>query len=233
MVGCRLLNKNGDLRVIDFQLIQESIPTLLQGLLVTIEISTISCLIGFSLGTLLAIIQTSNIPLFNFFITAYLIIIRGTPMLIQILFAFYLLPQLGITLPPIWAAIIAIGLNSAAYISQVIKSGITSVSKGQIEAAQVLGFSKMQTTRYIILPQAMRVVLPALGNEFITLIKDSSLASIIGVAELTRQGKFIFSRTFDPITIYFVVAFLYLVLTSLVSFLVMKLEQRMGQHVKN
>ena len=219
--------------MIDFQLIQESIPTLLQGLLVTIEISTIGCVIGFSLGTLLAIIQTSNIPLFNFFIIVYLTIIRGTPMLIQILFAFYLLPQLGITLPPILAAIIAIGLNSAAYISQVIKSGITSVSKGQIEAAQVLGFSKMQTTRYIILPQAMRVVLPALGNEFITLIKDSSLASIIGVAELTRQGQFIISRTFEVTTIFFAVAFLYLVLTSLVSFLIMKLEQRMQLHVKN
>ncbi len=219
--------------MIDFQLIQESIPTLLQGLLVTIEISTIGCVIGFSLGTLLAIIQTSNIPLFNFFIIVYLTIIRGTPMLIQILFAFYLLPQLGITLPPILAAIIAIGLNSAAYISQVIKSGITSVSKGQIEAAQVLGFSKIETTRYIILPQAMRVVLPALGNEFITLIKDSSLASIIGVAELTRQGQFIISRTFEVTTIFFAVAFLYLVLTSLVSFLIMKLEQRMQLHVKN
>lgn len=219
--------------VIDFQLIQESIPTLLQGLLVTIKISTIGCVIGFSLGTLLAIIQTSNILLFNFFITIYLTIIRGTPMLIQILFAYYLLPQLGITLSPTWAAIIAIGLNSAAYISQIIKSGITSVSKGQIEAAQVLGFSKIQTIRYIILPQAMRVVLPALGNEFITLIKDSSLASIIGVAELTRQGRMIISRTYDVVTIFFAVAFLYLILTSLISFLVMKLEQRMGQHAKN
>ncbi len=219
--------------MIDFQLIQESIPTLLQGLLVTIEISSIGCLIGFSLGTLLAVIGASNIPLLNFFVTIYITIIRGTPMLIQIFFAFYLLPQLGITLPPIWAAIIAIGLNSAAYISQVIKSGIASVSKGQIEAAQVLGFSKIQTARYIILPQAIRVVLPALGNEFITLIKDSSLASIIGVAELTRQGQFIISRTLDVATIFSAVAFLYLVLTSLVSFLVMKLEQRMGQHVKN
>ncbi len=218
--------------MIDFQLIQESIPALLQGLLVTIEISTIGCIIGFSLGTFFAIIQTSNIPFLHYLVNIYVTFIRGTPMLIQILFTYYLLPQLGITLPTIWAAIIAIGLNSAAYISQVIKAGISSVSKGQREAAQVLGFSTIQTIRYIVLPQAMRVVLPALGNELITLIKDSSLASIIGVAELTKQGRIIISRTYDAITIFFTVALLYLILTSLVSLFVMKLEQR-GQHVKN
>ncbi len=219
--------------MIDFQLIQESIPALLQGLLITIQISSIGCVIGLSLGTLLAIIQTSNIPLLGSLVTIYITIIRGTPMLIQILFTFYLLPQLGVTLPTIWAAIIAIGLNSSAYISQVIKSGIRSVSKEQIEAAQVLGFTSIQTTRYIILPQAIRVVLPALGNEFITLIKDSSLASIIGVAELTKQGRIIISHTYDAISIFFAIALLYLILTTLVSLFVAKLEQRMHLHVKN
>jgi His/Glu/Gln/Arg/opine family amino acid ABC transporter permease subunit len=219
--------------MIDFQLIKESLPSLFQGLFVTIKISTIGCLIGFSLGTFLAIIQTSAIPVLNFFVNVYVTFIRGTPMLIQILFIYYLLPQLGIMLPTTWAAIIAIGLNSAAYISQVIKSGIGSVNKGQREAAQVLGFSTLQTVRYIILPQAMRVVLPALGNELITLIKDSSLASIIGVAELTKEGRIIISRTYDAISIFFIVALFYLVLTSLISLLVMKLEQRMQQHAKN
>jgi len=220
--------------MIDFQLIQESLPSLFQGLLVTIEISTIGCLIGFSFGTFLAIIQTSNIFLLSSFISFYITITRGTPMLIQILFVYYLLPQLGIMLPTMWAAIIAIGLNSAAYISQVIKSGIASVSKGQLEAAQVLGFSKMQTIRYIILPQAIRVVLPALGNEFITLIKDSSLASIVGVAELTMEGRIIISRTYDAITVFFAIALIYLILTSFISFIVMKLEQRMMHtYVKN
>lgn len=212
--------------MIDISLIIDSLPMLLEGLLVTLQIAGVGCGIGLSLGTLLALMQTSQLGLLRGIVATYVTIIRGTPMLIQILCAYYVLPQIGIQIPAIWAAIIAIGLNSAAYISQIIRSGISSVSIGQIEAGKVLGLTTTQIARYIVLPQAFRVVLPALGNEFVTLIKDSSLASMIGVAELSRQGRLIISHTYDAISIFLAVAILYLIITTAISLIIAKLEQR-------
>lgn len=216
--------------MIDIQLIIDSLPLLLQGVLITLQISGIGCGIGLCLGTLLALMQTSTFRLLRAPVIIYVTIIRGTPMLIQILCAYYVLPQFGVTIPTTWVAIIAISLNSAAYISQIIRSGISSISTGQIEAGKVLGLTHTQIARYIILPQAFRVVLPALGNEFVTLIKDSSLASIIGVAELSMQGRLITSRTYDAITVFFAVALLYLIMTTTISLIVAKLEQRTKLH---
>jgi His/Glu/Gln/Arg/opine family amino acid ABC transporter permease subunit len=217
--------------IIDFNLIIEYLPVLLRGLVVTLQIAAAGCCIGLILGTVLALMQTSKNRLFRFFVTCYVVIIRGTPMLIQIVFASILLPRFGIS--ALWTAIIAIGLNSAAYISQIIRSGISSVGIGQFEAAKVLGFSTSDTIVYIVLPQALRTTLPTLGNEFVTLIKDSALASIIGVSELTKQASFVKSKTFDAITVYVAVAILYLILTSTVSFLIARLEKRMNIHAQD
>lgn len=218
--------------MIHIDLIISSLPVLLKGLGVSLQIAFLSSCIGISLGTILALIQTSTIRPLTWLVIIFVNIIRGTPMLIQIFFAMYLLPQIGITLAPFWVAIIAIGLNSSAYISQIIRSGIGAINKGQLEAAQVLGLSKIQTIRYIILPQALALVLPGLGNEFITLIKDSSLASLIGVSELTKEGRLIMSRTLDAITIYAVIAVLYLAVTITISCILFKLEERIN-HAKN
>lgn len=219
--------------MIDFNLIIEYLPTLLQGLIITLQLAAIASCIGLVLGTVFALMHTSHNKILRSIVNVYVVIIRGTPMLIQILCAYFLLPQIGIHIPAFWTAIIAIGLNSAAYISQVLRTGIAAVGREQIEAAQVLGFSTSDTIRYIVLPQALRTTLPALGNEFVTLIKDSALASLIGVAELTKQANFVKSRTFDAITVYFAVAILYLILTSTVSFLVARLEKRMNIHAQD
>lgn len=219
--------------MIDFNLIIEYTPVLLRGLIITLEIAAAASCIGLILGIVLAFMQTSNQRILWSIVSAYVIIIRGTPMLIQILCAYFLLPHIGIHISALWTAIIAIGLNSAAYISQVMRSGIASVGRGQIEAAKVLGFSTQDTIKYIVLPQALRTTLPALGNEFVTLIKDSALASLIGVAELTKQANFIKSKTFDAISVYFAVAVLYLILTSTVSFIVSRLEKRMNIHAQD
>ena len=219
--------------MIDFQLIQDSLPLLLKGAAVTLQIAAFSTLIGILLGTLLALLQTSKSALARWLVNIYVTIIRGIPMLIQITFAYYVLPQFGIQFPAFLVAVIAIGLNSAAYVSQIIKSGIRSIGKGQIEAGRVLGLSNMQITRSIILPQAFRAMIPALGNEFITLIKDSSLASVIGVVELTKEGNFIRGRTFDALTVFAAVAFIYLIITTTLSLLINWFEQRMNRHVKN
>jgi His/Glu/Gln/Arg/opine family amino acid ABC transporter permease subunit len=208
-------------------------PALLRGLLVTLEIAALGCAIGMSLGTLLGTLQALGPRIGRWVVGLYVTLIRGTPMLIQIICVFYVLPQLGIRIPTFWAATLAIGLNSAAYISQVIRSGIASVSRGQIEAARVLGLSKGTIVYVIILPQAIRAVLPALGNEFITLVKDSSLASTIGVAELSKEGSLIRSRTLDALTIFFGVALLYLIVTTTLSLGVAYLERKMNPDAQN
>ena len=154
-------------------------------------------------------------------------------MLVQILFAYYVLPQFGITIAPFWAATLAIGFNSSAYISQILRSGINAVSKGQIEAARALGMNMRQTMQYIVIPQAFRVTLPALGNELITLVKDSSLASIIGVMELSKEASIIRSHTYDAFSILIAVSCIYLVLTALISLAVQTLDKAVNSHVRN
>lgn len=215
--------------MIDTTLLVQSLPALLAGAVVTIEIAALSCAMGLTLGILLGIAHSSKNILLRTAVGFYTTIIRGTPMIIQILFVTYAIPQLlNITIPYFWSATIAIGLNSAAYISQIIRSGISSVDKGQIEAARVLGLSKTQTMRYIILPQAIQVVLPALGNEFITLVKDSSLASLVNVVELTKAGRLIESRTYDALTVYCGVGLIYLVITTTLSLIMDHFERRMN-----
>ncbi len=217
--------------MIDLMVVATYWPFFLQGTLVSLQIAAYSCCIGVTGGTLMALAQTRGNWIIRTLVHLYVTLMRGTPMLIQIAFAVFVLPQLCIKLSLFWAATIAIGCNSAAYLSQTIRSGIASVGKGQLEAAQVLGFTSLQTTRYIILPQALRVVLPALTNEFITLIKDSSLASTVGVMELAKQGSYIKNETYDALTVYCIIALIYLVITSTVAYALSHLEQRMNRHV--
>ncbi len=216
---------------IDLDLLYQSMPSLLRGAWVSLQIAAFGCAIGLTFGTLLGIMHAGSNKILRILVALYANILRGTPMLVQIAFAYFVLPEVGITMPPFWTAVLAIGLNSSAYISQIIRSGIASVSKGQIEAARVLGLSSFTITSAIVLPQALRIVLPALGNEFITLIKDSSLASTIGVMELSKEGSIIRSQTYDAFTTYAGVAICYLIMTTTLSLIVNALERRMNKHV--
>lgn len=218
--------------IIDFNLIAQYWPNFLRGAIVTLQIASLGCALGISLGSALGILQSYGNRFIRMLIALYVTLVRGTPMLIQIAFIVFVLPQIGIRIPEFWGATLAIGLNSSAYVSQIIRSGITSISKGQTEAARALGLTKLQTIRFIVFPQAIRTVIPALGNEFITLIKDSSLASTVGVMELSKEAWYIRSRTFDALTVYFAVAVVYLLITTVLSLLVAYAEQRMNRHVK-
>ncbi len=215
--------------MIDTQLIIRSLPLLLAGTWISIKITVAALVIGIVLGTILGIAHAKASWPIRWLVAAYVTIIRGTPMLIQITFFYYVLPLLGISFSNLVTAILAIGFNSSAYISQVIKSGICAVDKDQSEAARVLGFTRMQTIFYIILPQAVRYVLPSLVNEGITLMKDSALASIIGVPELYKEARSLISQTYDVITIFVFVAAIYLVLTSIISLLAYYIERKMGE----
>ncbi len=213
--------------------LQQIIPQLLNGAGVTLFIAACSSALGFIGGTLLAIAQSSGNKALRVAVTFYVTVIRGTPLLLQIMFFFLMLSSFGISISALSTAILAIGINSGAYISQIVKSGIAAVSKGQIEAARTLGISSFDITRYIVLPQALRVVVPALGNEFVTLIKESSLASAIGVMELYMRGNVIISQAFNALTVYALTGLIYLAMTSFVSLLVLKLEHSLNKHVRN
>lgn len=213
--------------MIDFSLIYQSLPSLLHGASLSLQIAVMAAAIGLVLGVPLAFCEQSKSLSVRAFTWAYVNLFRGTPMLVQILFVYYVLPQFDVMIPPYWAATLAIGLNSSAYISEIVRGGISAVPFGQIEAAQTLGMSPYATKRYIVFPQAFRVAIPALGNELVTLVKDSSLASIIGVMELSKEGSVIRSRTYDAFSVLLAVSCIYLVMTSLISFGVRLYEKRM------
>lgn len=220
--------------MINVALIQAALPQLFHGALISIGLAGCSLCIGFVGGTILALLQTGGHTVVRSLVNIYTTIIRGTPMLIQITFlAYVLLPQLGIHVSAFCAAVIAIGLNSSAYISQIMRAGIISINKGQIEAAKTLGIGRRDLIRYIILPQALRVVLPALGNESITLIKDSSLASLIGVAELYKEGQIVISQTYDSLSVYCALAIFYLCITTILSYIFSHIEKRSNPHANN
>ncbi len=216
--------------VIDSEFISRVLPQLLEGAGITLIIALSAATIGFVGGTFLGIAQTSKSLLLRTTVTIFVTVIRGTPLILQIMFFWLMLSSLGIFISALSTAILAIGINSCAYISQVVRSGISSVPRGQIEAAQTLGLSKYNITRYIVLPQALRIVIPALGNEFVTLIKESSLASTIGVLELYMRGGIIVSQAFNALTVYALVGLIYLAMTSVLSLIILKIEHSLNQH---
>ena len=219
--------------MIDFEFIGRVLPQLLQAAQVTLILAAGSATIGFFGGTVLGIAQSSSNTFLRWLVTLAVTIIRGTPLLLQIMFFFLMLSQLGIHISVLTTAVIAIGINSSAYISQIIRSGIASVSKGQIEAARSLGISPYDITRYIVLPQALRTVIPALGNEFVTLIKESSLASTIGVVELYARGSIIMSQAYNALAVYGLTGLIYLIMTTILSLIILKIEHSMNKHARN
>ncbi|MBR3622206.1 MAG: amino acid ABC transporter permease, partial [Selenomonadaceae bacterium] len=186
-----------------FELVINSLPLLLTGAAVTIEITALSITLGIIIGLFAGIARISKIRLIRYAAAVYVDFFRGTPLLVQIFIIYFALPLLtGQRIDPFIAAITACGINSGAYVAEIFRAGITSVDKGQMEAGRSLGMTWVDTMRYIIIPQAFRRVIPPLGNEFIALLKDSSLVSVIGFEELTRNGQLIIARTYGAMEIW-------------------------------
>lgn len=207
---------------------------LVEGLLNTILITIVAILIGIALGFLLALVRVAHdrngsFKILNFLAKLYVTIIRGTPMMVQLLIIYFVIFE-SVNVSKILVAIIAFGLNSAAYLCEVIRSGIMSIDRGQFEAGQSLGLSYSVMMRSIILPQALKNVLPAIGNEFIALLKETSIAGYIGLQDLTKGGDIIRSITYEPLLPLLAVALVYLTLVSLLSALVSKLERRLKKN---
>jgi His/Glu/Gln/Arg/opine family amino acid ABC transporter permease subunit len=199
------------------------------GIKITILLSFLSLIAGVLLGTLLCLLKMSKFKLLSIISTIYIEVVRGTPMMVQIAlvyFGSYVL--MGVTMDGFLAALIAVSLNSAAYVAEIIRSGIQSIDKGQWEASRSLGLSNSQTMRHIILPQAIKNILPALGNEFVTLIKETAVASTIGVAELMYASKIVQSNSYQAFNPLIIVAVIYFIMTFTLSQLIGVLERRLS-----
>ncbi len=198
------------------------------GILKTFEVTVMSIACALIIGLFAGLGRISRVRIINRIATIYVEVIRGIPLLVQIFYIYYALGKL-IQVPDILAAVIAMAVCYGAYLGEIFRAGIQSIHKGQMEAAIALGLTRGQALRRIILPQTVRVVLPPLGNEFIALLKDSSLVSILAVSDLLRRGREYASKTFDYFEAFTVVALVYLVMTLFFSRLVALMEERMNQ----
>ena len=219
------------LMTFDMNLVFNSFPLLLIGAGVTIQITVLSTAIGVVIGLIVGVARISNLRLLRMLAEVYVEFFRGTPLLVQIFLFYFALPVItGQRIDPFIAAISACGINSGAYVAEIFRAGIQSVDDGQMEAGRSLGMTWLQTMRYIIVPQAFKRVIPPLGNEFIAMLKDSSLVSVIGFEELTRRGQLIIAKTYGSFEIWMSVAVIYLVMTLTISRFVAYLERRYRVH---
>jgi His/Glu/Gln/Arg/opine family amino acid ABC transporter permease subunit len=206
---------------------RDMITIIVLGLKYTFLVSALSLLLGNVVGLLAALMRISRKVPFTQIAYIYIDFFRTTPALVQLIWIFYVLPiLLGINLDPISAGVIALSLNAGAFLAEVFRAGIESISKGQRDAASVLGLSRIQSFVYVLLPQALRRVLPATGNVLIGLIKDSALLTTIAVPELTYQIQTDVARTFRPLELYTALACMYFVLTYPLSLAASALERR-------
>lgn len=204
-------------------------PGLLKGLGVTILLGVVSFVLGFVLGGLITLARISRSPVLKGAAIAYVSLFRGTPLLIQIMLVYFGLPQLGVQIPPIPSAILAFTLYSAAYLSENLRGGILAIDKGQWEAARSMGITYGRSLRRIIYPQALRVATPAIGGRFIALMKDTSLASVITVVELTRVAESAGSSSFRYVEAFVLAGAVYWLINAVLSIAQAVLERRMGR----
>jgi len=213
---------------LDFSAISGSIGYILEGLKVTLQVVALAGVIGFIIGTLLALCKIGRIKLLTIMADIYTSIFRGTPLVLQLMIIYYGLPQaIGINLEPVTAAVLAFGLNSGAYISEVIRAGILAVDKGQREAAMALGVPYGQMMKDIILPQALKNILPALMNEYITLTKESAIVTVIGVSDVMRRSYMVGSNTYAFLEAFIFAGLIYYVLVMILTLLGKVIERRM------
>ena len=198
-------------------------PSIIEGLKLGVFILTL--LLSIPLGIIVAILRLSNIKIVNFISSLYVLVMRGTPLLLQLIFIFFGLPIIGVSIDRFPAAIIAFTLNYAAYFGEIFRSGIKDIDKGQFEASKILGLSKWFTFKKIILPQSFKKILPSIANEVITLVKDTSLVYVVGIGELLRAGKIASNRDASLLPL-FLIGIIYLLLIGILTKIFNRLEKK-------
>ncbi|WP_319760810.1 amino acid ABC transporter permease [Maridesulfovibrio sp.] len=213
----------------DTSVFWDTFPMLMRGLKLTVEITVGGLFFGFLLGSAAGLMKLSR----NFFTRkiagVYVETIRGTPMLVQAMFLYYGVPMaIGMRIPPMTAGIVIIAVNSGAYIAEIVRGAVQSINLGQVEAGRSIGLTSAQTMRYVVWPQALKRMIPPLGNQFIISLKDTSLLMVIGVGELMRTGQEITSVNFRAFEVYLAVACVYLVMTLSIAFVMRRIEKKLN-----
>lgn len=206
-------------------------PLFKAGIIITVPLTLISFAIGLVLAFTVALMRLSKIKLVSGIAAFYVWVIRGTPLIVQLFVIFYGLPKIGIVFNPFISAVIGLSASQGAYNSEVIRAALTSISKGQWEATKALGMTKLQTMRYVIVPQAALVAVPSLGNSFISLLKDTSLVATLTVAEIFQVGQQIVATSYEPLWLYIEVAFVYLIFSTILTYVQAKTEAHLGKHL--
>lgn len=213
---------------LDFSPVFAGWPDILHGAIVTVEVTACALVLGCIMGLLVGIgrLDPKRRVIYGV-CTAYVTFIRGTPLLVQLFLLFFGLPQFNILLPAFVCGVIGLGIYSGAYVSEIVRGAIQSVDKGQMEAARSIGMSSGQAMRAVILPQAIVRMIPPLGNEFIALIKNSALVSLLTIADLMHEGQKIISVSYRSLEVYLAIALVYLILTSAAGLILQRAEQRL------
>ena len=213
----------------DFSIVSAYVPMYLKGVVTTVELTVLGIIFGLIIGLILAFMRLSKYAVVRWPALIYLNIFRGTPLFVQLLVVhFGLIPAIfGASQGPFFSGAVALALNSGAYVSEIFRAGIKSIDRGQMEAARSLGMTHWMAMKEIILPQAIKRMIPPFGNEFIVLLKDSSLVAVISVHDLTQAGRLVMAATLQPWEAYIPVALLYLMLTLPLTYLVAYLERRL------
>lgn len=213
----------------DFSFLPRYYELFIEGTGTTLVLAFFTVLLGTALGLVLSLMKTSKSKILKLIASIYIEFLRGTPLLVQLYIIYFGIPSLlKVDIPDMTAGIIALAMNSGAYVAEIIRAGINAVDKGQMEAARSLGMSKAMSMRYIIIPQAFKNILPALGNEFITIIKESSIVSIIGIGEIMYNTNTIRGNTFRAFEPLIIAAFIYFVLTFTLSKILSVIERRLS-----
>lgn len=208
---------------------REFLPILLQGCLTTIQVTLLALLLSTVLGFLLALMRLSPYAWLRAPATTFITVIRGIPIIVQLFYIYFVFPEIGITVNAFQAGFIGLGIAYSAYMAENFRAGIEAIDHGQIEAAQSIGMRYWLVLRRVIMPQAIRISLPPYGNTMIMMLKDSSIASTITVAELTRQGQLIAASTFKNMTVFTLVALLYLTMSLPLTYLAYRLEKKFAR----
>ncbi|GIM46459.1 glutamine ABC transporter permease [Collibacillus ludicampi] len=215
--------------MLDFSILSNYKQEFLSGFAITLEVSLMALVGSFILGAILAVMRLAPFKPLNVLSRIYVEFIRNTPILIQVFFFYFGLPALGIQLTPFVSGTLGLTVYTGAFIAEVIRAGIQSVPQGQMEAGRASGLTYMQTMRYIILPQAVKIVIPALGNQFLNLVKNSAVLAVISGGDLMYQGDIVSSNTFVVFDVYIFVAMFYLLITIPLSIFVNLLEHRLAK----
>lgn len=212
----------------ELEFIKSSLPLLIDGTIVTIKLTILTFLFGSIIGIINAILNMSKYKIIRIVAFLYIWIIRGTPLLLQLFIIYFGLPSIGIKLSPMVSGTVALSVNCGAYMSEMIRGGIQAIDKGQFEAARSLGMTYLKAMRYVIMPQAIRVIIPSIGNEIITINKETSIVSTITIVELMRNGQVISTTTFKVMESYILVGVFYLLMTTILTILFKKLEKKLA-----